>query len=108
MSHVDLPDFDTLATLYRQDPGAFEALRTSLLQQALEQVEAPRRSRIEALLNRIEMQRRRAKNPLHATVIAHEMMWTSFLTMRYVLAHGERPQHPGAMVLQFPTRQQLH
>ncbi|WP_432723605.1 DUF3135 domain-containing protein [Jeongeupia wiesaeckerbachi] len=108
MAHVDLPDFDTLAALYRQDPGAFEALRSSLLQQALDDVEAPRRQRIEALLNHIELHRRRAKNPLHATVIAHEMMWTSFLTMNYVLHHGERPPQASATLLQFRPRAQLH
>ncbi|GHD67390.1 DUF3135 domain-containing protein [Jeongeupia chitinilytica] len=108
MAHVDLPDFDTLAALYRQDPGAFEALRSSLLHQALDDVEAPRRQRIEALLNRIDLHRQRARNPLHAAVIAHEMMWTSFLALNYVLHHGERPPHAGATVLQFRPRVQLH
>ncbi len=72
-----LPDFDTLAKLAKDDPAAFESLRTKLLEDAV--VAAPARlqpslRQTVATLNRA----REGKTPLEAAAAANSAMLSSF------------------------------
>ena len=69
-----LPDFDTLARLYQEDPAAFDSVRRQLVRQAVD--EAPRRHwpALEELLLCIEANRQRAATPAEAALGAFQMM----------------------------------
>lgn len=103
-----LPDFDTLAELYRRDPFAFEALRRRLLRAEVDAAPPEHRPRLEQTLSLIELTRRSAKNPMHAMVLANRLMWTAFWRLHRVLNEGtpltrHERTHP-ARVLPFAPR----
>ncbi|QAU34058.1 DUF3135 domain-containing protein [Janthinobacterium sp. 17J80-10] len=76
-----IPDFDMLLKLHQDDPEAFEALRTRLLQNAVDAAPPERRNSLERLLGRIEAARSRA-TPQQAAIQAFEMMADSLQELR--------------------------
>jgi len=71
--------FTEWATLARQDPKAFEALRAARVQDVIERAPAARRRRLEALQWRIDQECTRAATPLDAARKLSGMMWESLL-----------------------------
>jgi hypothetical protein len=72
-----VPEFDVLVALHRQDPEAFEAFRRRLLREAVESAPLANRKSLEQLLPRIEAARDGAKTPMDATLGAFRMMQNS-------------------------------
>lgn len=93
MQHDDLPDFDTLARMAREDPEALEALRDRLASNLIEGARPEHRRRLRGLQFQIDMERRRAANPLASCLRISQMMQASLLDLQQALA-GET--HPGA------------
>jgi hypothetical protein len=77
-----LPDFDTLARLYREDPEAFETFRTTFLQEVVESSPEEYRPGLRLLLQRIEEQRSTAETPMEALIFAMRMMRESLRQLR--------------------------
>lgn len=73
MGH-DLPQFEVLVTLYRNDPQAFEAFRRHALREAIKQAPPQHRPALEALLEKIEHARQAAGSPMEAAIVASRMM----------------------------------
>ena len=71
--------------LAREDPGEFERRRQEVIQSVIEQAPAEHRERLRGLQFRIDMERRRAKTPLGATVRLQAMMWERFGQLRDAL-----------------------
>jgi hypothetical protein len=72
--HSKLPDFDTLSQLYREDPAAFEAFRSYMLRQAVNEAAQRHRPALEELLLCIEAKRQGAATPAEAAQEAFQMM----------------------------------
>lgn len=70
-------DFDTWATLAREDAAAFERRREGLLQQFIAQAPQHLQERLRRLQWRIDAERRRYKHPLKSCMAVHAMMWES-------------------------------
>ncbi|MHA7881557.1 MAG: DUF3135 domain-containing protein [Saccharospirillum sp.] len=78
----DFPGFDTLLQLAQQDPEALEALRQSLMEDLINSAgTSDSKRRLEGLRFKIDMNRRKAKNPLQSCMKLSEMMWDSVLVM---------------------------
>ena len=80
-SNVQLPDFDTLAALHRNDPEAFEQLRRQLLQEAVAAAPARYRPHLEKVLERIESTHDAAATPMEAAIAASRMMQESLASL---------------------------
>ncbi|MGQ9686732.1 MAG: DUF3135 domain-containing protein [Thiobacillaceae bacterium] len=70
-------DFDTWATLAKEDAAAFERRREELLQQFIAQAPQHLQERLRRLQWRIDAERRRYKHPLKSCMALHAMMWES-------------------------------
>lgn len=80
-SPCPVPDFDMLLKLHQQDPEAFEALRSHLLQNAIDAAPPERRTSLERLLVRINAERSCATSQ-QAAVQAFRMMADSLQELR--------------------------
>ena len=73
-----LPAFDVLVDMARNDPQGLETLRRSLTEAVIEAASTEhKRKRLQGLQFRIDMERKRAKNQLAATIRISEMMCRS-------------------------------
>lgn len=72
-----LPEFDVLVALHQHDPAAFEAFRRHLLREAVDFAPPEQRPALESLLDRIEVERAKARTPMEALLGAARMMHDS-------------------------------
>jgi hypothetical protein len=72
-------DFDHWATLARDDPAAFEALRRTTIDAFIDGAPPERRERLRRLQWRIDQERRRAASPLAGCIRISRMMWNSLV-----------------------------
>ncbi|MDH5377826.1 MAG: DUF3135 domain-containing protein, partial [Gammaproteobacteria bacterium] len=71
-------DFDKWRKLAEKDPEKFEEQRYQLLSRLIESMPgAERKQRMRGLQWRIDMERKRAKNPIDSTLRIYRMMWDS-------------------------------
>jgi hypothetical protein len=71
-------DFDQWARLARRDPAAFEARRMAMIERIIESADDDQRRRLRGLQFRIDMERRRARNPMDACMRLNRMMASYF------------------------------
>lgn len=103
-----LPAFEVLAELARRDPNALQALGRLLTDDVIKHAPRPAsRRRLEGLKFRIEMERRRAPNPLAACARLSQMMFQSLSELHTVLnepnGYRKQPETPSGTVLGFPS-----
>ena len=98
-----LPDFDTLQTMARSDPAGLERLRLKLVDELIAGAEPQRRHRLQGLQFQIDMERRRAPNPMAACIRLSTLMRDSLLRMQQALNEPRRarPAAAAARVLHF-------
>lgn len=108
MTHK-LPAFDVLVDMARNDPQRLEKLRRKLTQNVIAGATTEqKRKRLEGLQFRVDLERRRARSPLAATIKISEMMCHSLAdlhrSMVTPLAATEPDSAPApiAKVLTFP------
>lgn len=104
-------DFDDWAELARVDPEAFERRRREVIDAFIESAPERNREHLRCLQWRIDMERRRASNPVSACYRIYRMMWDSFAGERGLmsalqeagrLCNGDTPQGiANAEVLEF-------
>lgn len=82
---AELPDFDTLMQLHREDPEALERLRQDLTSELMLKASDHTRRRLEGLQFRINMELRRAGNPTARYLRLSDMMQESFQELNYCL-----------------------
>ena len=71
--------------LARDDPGEFERRRQATIEALIAQAPPEYQVRLRGLQFRIDLERRRAKTPLGATVRLQSMMWERFAELREAL-----------------------
>lgn len=103
----DLPDFDTLMALHRENPEELERVRLELTSAILENTSGEARRRLEGLQFRINMELRRASTPEARCVKMSSMMHDAFAQLQEALQHprtqcARQPRSGGAQVIAFP------
>ena len=88
-------DFDYWARMARDDPEAFETMRTMQINELIEQAPEQIRHRMEGLQWQINQVRKRSSNPMAACLRISAMMWDSVTGERGLL---EALQSPGKLV----------
>lgn len=83
MGH-DLPEFDALRALYRNDPQAFEDFRRHVLREAIEQAPPQHRPALNALLEKIERWRQTAVPPMVSDSV--DRLFDAWVDARYAAA----------------------
>lgn len=112
-----LPDFDTLVHLAKTNPDELEQLRIRLCNDLIERAPEASRRRLRGIQFQIDMERRKADNPMAACIRISQMMHDSFERMRLTLneAVGNAPslstpqakfttQSHSTKILKFPSR----
>jgi hypothetical protein len=95
------PDSDVLSRLARDDPMAFEVLRSELIENCITRAPERIQPRLRQLQFRVDCIRRMSRTPLAATLKIQALMWESFLELNEKLQGFARqsqgcPQHPPA------------
>ncbi|MDB2448822.1 DUF3135 domain-containing protein [bacterium] len=70
----ELPNFDTLMELANRDPDGLEHLRNSLIRDFIDRAPDNQRQRLQGLQFTIDMERRKAKNPVQSCMRMSQMM----------------------------------
>jgi hypothetical protein len=85
-------DFTEWSRLAREAPLEFEQRRRETLEAAIARARPALQNRLRGLQSRIDLERRRARNPLAATIRLHAMMWAEFERLRAAL--NQMPDGP--------------
>lgn len=83
-SYRQLPQFDMLMSLHRDDPEAFEAFRRHLLRDAVDAAPPAQRPALELLVRRLEIVRAGAATPMDAATAAFRLMQDSVSQLHHV------------------------
>lgn len=104
----ELPDFDDLLELASSDPDRLESLRRQLIEDLIEHAPGNQRQRLKGLQFTIDMERRRAKNPVQCCVRMSQMMYDRVTDLRESLLELNAQPVPYRMeqgkVVPFPSR----
>ena len=116
----DLAEFEHWAHLATENPDAFEARRSRVIEDFINSVPEERRPRLRGLQWRIDQIRRTSRTPLAACIRINRMMWDSVLgagglheVLNRALQGGApepvraQPQ-PGAQILPFRGHTKNH
>lgn len=77
-----LPSFDIMMELAQKNPDALETLRKSMMEDIINSsTTSDSKRRLEGLQFTIDMNRRKAKNPLQCCIKISQLMWDSALTL---------------------------
>ncbi len=71
---IELPAFDTLKALANEDPEALETLRTRLVAEVIDRAPSHQRAQLQGLQFVLDMERRRAKNPMQCCIRMSQLM----------------------------------
>ena len=107
-----LPEFEVLVEMARNHPDRLETLRQELTSEIIENAASEqRKKRLEGLQFRVDLERRRARSPLAATIKISEMMCQSLADLHRSMVtplvaerHDTETQAP-ATVLEFARRE---
>ncbi len=109
-----LPAFDVLVDMARNNPQKLESLRLKLTKSVIEGAATEqKRKRLEGLQFRVDLERRRARSPLAATIKISEMMCHSLADLHRSMVtplvadeYADQPQV--ARILKFPSPARIY
>ncbi|MEX2320048.1 MAG: DUF3135 domain-containing protein [Saccharospirillum sp.] len=114
---IELPAFDTLKALADEDPEALESLRNRLVAEVIERAPSHQRAQLQGLQFVLDMERRRAKNPMQCCIRMSQLMHERVDRLRECLketlyydgsvttSRTVKPP-PSAVILEFPRTPQ--
>jgi len=82
---VEMPSFDEMVRLAKDDPETLERIRLQLIEDTIAEAPESCHRRLRGLQFQIDMERRRAGNPMGACIRISKMMHDSLYTMRQTL-----------------------
>ena len=114
---IELPAFDQLKAMANEDPEALELLRNRLVSEVIERAPTHQRAQLEGLQFVLDMERRRAKNPLQCCIRMSQLMHERVERLRQCLKETiqsdgmtlpdtEPEQIQSARILNFPNGSQ--
>lgn len=77
----EVSDYELLVRLARDDPPAFEALRSEMISDFIEHAPERYRRRLRGIQFRVDAIRRLTHNPLATLIKVQTLMWDNFLRM---------------------------
>ncbi|MEK9712596.1 MAG: DUF3135 domain-containing protein [Thalassolituus sp.] len=80
-----MPSFDEMVRLAKHDPETLENIRLKLIEDTIAEAPESCHRRLRGLQFQIDMERRKAKNPMSACIRISKMMHDSLYTMRQTL-----------------------
>ena len=92
-------DFDNWKQLAQNDPEEFERRRQTLIDEAIPSAPAAQQRKLKGLQFKIDMERRKGKNPLDACIRLNSMMHAHFAKLREELEYARN-----RLLLGFPKR----
>ncbi|MDF1764025.1 MAG: DUF3135 domain-containing protein [Oleibacter sp.] len=112
---MDLPSFDVMMQMAKNNPEQLEELRLALVEDTITKAPVAYQRRLRGLQFQIDMERRLAGNPMGACINISKMMHDSLYTLRQALnsATGEptdlefnetKTNTPSAQVFNFPMQ----
>lgn len=78
---VELPSYDVLSQLARNDPAAYEAWRCEVIDDFINSAPDKIKPRLRGLQWRVECVRKQSKTALGSAVRLNDLMWKSFLCL---------------------------
>lgn len=84
---MELPDFDYLLSLAKENPEELENLRNRYNQALIDSAPEPFKKRLHGLLFKIDMEKRRSKNSIQYCVTISKMMMDSFSELQEAIDH---------------------
>lgn len=85
MENNQLPDFDKMLMLAKHQPHELERIRRNAVEDWIERAPEKHRQRLRGLQFQIDMEKRRARNPMDSCIRVSNMMHASFATLRGLL-----------------------
>jgi len=112
---MDLPDFDYLVALAEENPEKLEALRHRYNRHLIDAAPESLKRRLEGLLFKINMEKRRSKNTTQCCIKISELMMDSFVDMQTAIgnlrlsreAEMSVPSAEPGNVISFPVKDRL-
>lgn len=78
---VEIPCYEILAQLARDDPAAYEKWRCEVIEHFIESTPVHLQRRLRGIQFRVECIRRGSRSALGATVKIYSLMWNSFIVL---------------------------
>jgi DNA polymerase II small subunit/DNA polymerase delta subunit B len=114
---IELPAFDQLKAMANENPEALEQLRNRLVSEVIERAPTHQRAQLEGLQFVLDMERRRAKNPMQCCIRMSQLMHERVERLRqclkdtmqsdgFSLPETNREESQSAMILNFPKGSQ--
>ncbi len=88
-----IPSFDELVAINRHSPADLESLRAALIKDAIEQAPRNTQRRLNGLQFQVDMERRRASNPMAACIRISRMMHESLGELTSLLRPESRERY---------------
>ena len=92
MKNNNFPEFEELSKLAKENPEGLENLRKELIEGLIHNAPEQYHQRLRGLQFKIDMERRRAKNPIAACIKISQMMQDSFSKLREALNQMQATQ----------------
>lgn len=86
----DLPEFDELMKLAKEDPEALEQIRRDAVEDLISNAPEKHQRRLRGLQFQVDMEREKAKNPMDSCVRISKLMHESFSKLRDTLNEAQQ------------------
>ncbi len=86
----DLPEFDELMRLAKEDPEALERLRQEAIEDLISNAPEQHQRRLRGLQFQVDMERQKAKNPMDSCIKISRLMHDSFSKLRDTLNEAQQ------------------
>jgi len=114
---IELPAFDQLKAMANDDPQALELLRKRLVSEVIERAPLHQRPQLSGLQFVLDMERRRARNPMQCCIRISELMHERVECLRRCFRESSHSDDPlssqpnygsrrSAVILNFPDAAQ--
>jgi len=86
----DLPEFDALMKMAKEDPEALENLRQTAVEELIQSAPLNQQRRLRGLQFQVDMERQKAKNPMDSCIRISRLMHDSFSKLRDTLNEAQQ------------------
>ena len=88
--NLELPKFDVMVKMAKEDPKALEVLRQEMVDQLINEAPQQYHRKLRGLQFKIDMERERSKTPMASCIKLSKMMQESFLELRDTLRKAQQ------------------
>lgn len=86
----DLPEFEELMRLAKEDPAALEQIRQAAVEDLINNAPEKHQRRLRGLQFQVDMEREKAKNPMDSCIRVSRLMHESFSKLRDTLNEAQQ------------------